>query len=274
MSRPRIVIVAAVARNGVIGDEGGLPWELPEELAHFYRLTVGHAVVMGSYTYGTIPDRICPLPGRRNVVLSRKCMEAPGAHVAPSLQHALELMKGEQSVFIAGGSSVYDEALDIADALVLTEIAQDFPGDTYFPKRWEFLKWRFTELSRVPQISASGIRFDVVRYERRARHWSDSIYWRPGRWDDLSTAPQDCTFVRGRTADGKLLEPMHYACGGGEEQPRFDGWFMPMKGRYEQGSGLYQVRPVAWQPLRALPDGPDCAMCPRLPADCCRKAGA
>jgi hypothetical protein len=102
----------------------------------------------------------------------------------------------------------------------------------------------------------------------RAKHWSDDVDWRPGRWDDLSSAPKDCTNVRGRDADGKLLEPMHWASDlSGEDQPAFHGWFLP----YKEGGGFYQCRPVSWQPLRALPDGPDCASCPKLPADCCRK---
>lgn len=104
---------------------------------------------------------------------------------------------------------------------------------------------------------------------RRAKHWSDDVDWRPGRWDDMSTAPKDCTNVRGRTADGKVLEPMHYAFDhSGEDQPYFDGWFVPYT---DPGAGFYQVRPVAWQPLRALPDGPDCAACTKPWVECCGK---
>lgn len=85
-----------------------------------------------------------------------------------------------------------------------------------------------------------------------ASHWSESVEWRPGRWDPMSNAPIDgypILEVRGRTASGQLLEPMHYAYGGGEDQPPFRGWFVP----YKAGSGFYEVSPVEWQPLGAQP---------------------
>jgi dihydrofolate reductase len=268
MNRARIVIVAAVARHDVIGHEGGLPWgHFPEDIAHFRALTQGGAVVMGRRTWDSLPARFRPLPGRRNVVLSRNFNDAPGAEVAPSLPHALELLRDVPAVFVIGGAQVYAEALPMADALVLTEIERNYPGDTLFPQSWK--RWRFDVTAKEQHCTKGGLRYAFVTYERAAqyRHWSDEIHWRPGRWDPLHTAPQDCTNVRGRTADGKLLEPMHYACGGGEEQPRFDGWFLP----YESGGGFYEVRPVSWQPLRALAEGPDCAACPKLPRDCCRR---
>ncbi len=88
-----------------------------------------------------------------------------------------------------------------------------------------------------------------VHSERHA-HWSESVEWRAGRWDAMSSAPTRGNIImniRGRSENGEILEPMHYACGGGEEQPPFEGWFLP----YKSGSGFYQVRPVEWQPLRA-----------------------
>lgn len=85
----------------------------------------------------------------------------------------------------------------------------------------------------------------------RHPHWSVSCEWRPGRWDPMSNAPASTREIRGRDASGKLLEPMHFACDlSGEEQPAFQGWFVPSTG----GRGFYQVRPVEWQPLSALPD--------------------
>ena len=86
-----------------------------------------------------------------------------------------------------------------------------------------------------------------------APHWSETVVWRDGRFDPMSNAPTTgwpILHVRGRTADGKLLEPMHYACGDGDGlMPPFDGWFLPN----ENASGYYQVSPVEWQPLRASP---------------------
>lgn len=86
-------------------------------------------------------------------------------------------------------------------------------------------------------------------------HWSTLIEWRPGRWDAMESAPvagYPIMHIRGRTADGRLLEPMHYACGGGEEQPPFDGWFVPYDPVTKAG-GFYGVNPVEWQPLDAEP---------------------
>lgn len=94
-----------------------------------------------------------------------------------------------------------------------------------------------------------------THHSERAPHWSDGIEWRAGRWDPMSNAPSTGSkimHVRGRSAEGRILEPMHYASGGGEEQPCFDGWFVP----YANGTrGFHQVHPVEWQPLRAQPEG-------------------
>jgi hypothetical protein len=92
-------------------------------------------------------------------------------------------------------------------------------------------------------------------------HWSEAVDWRPGRWDPMSTAPRagnPIMHVRGRTADGRIVEPMHYACGDGDGlMPPFDGWFVPYGGDAStRRDGFYQVRPVEWQPLRALPEAP------------------
>lgn len=85
---------------------------------------------------------------------------------------------------------------------------------------------------------------------RRAPHWSHTIEWRPGRWDPMANAPRPCTEIRGRTATGQLLEPMHFAQDlSGEDQPAFCGWFVPSS----SGSGFVEVSPVEWQPLRAQP---------------------
>ncbi|WP_157266449.1 dihydrofolate reductase [Azohydromonas aeria] len=135
----RLVIVAAVASNGVIGNQGALPWgHFPEDLAHFKRLTMGAAVIMGRRTWDSLPAAVRPLPGRRNVVLSRDpAWRAPGVIVASSLCNALALLRatGEPVVYVIGGAQVYAEALSLglADELALTEIAQDFAGDTRFP---------------------------------------------------------------------------------------------------------------------------------------------
>lgn len=92
-----------------------------------------------------------------------------------------------------------------------------------------------------------------THHSERVPHWSECIEWRPGRWDPMANAPSrgsSILKVRGRDAKGAILEPMHFAEGGGEEQPSFKGWFVP----YGDGmSGSYEVHPVEWQPLRARP---------------------
>lgn len=158
---PRVVLVAAVAANGVIGGNGTLPWHLPEDLKHFKALTLGHPVIMGRKTWESLGK---PLPGRENIVITRSPgFEAPGASVASSLDAALALCLGEPVVFVIGGGELYGAALPIADRLVLTEIQREFAGDVRFP-RFDRTAWRETQ--RRPQTGADGLRFDFVLYER------------------------------------------------------------------------------------------------------------
>jgi len=128
----RVVLVAAVADNGVIGDGPDIPWRIPGEQAQFKELTTGHVLLMGRTTYESIGR---PLPGRTTIVLTRTPgWTAPGVHVAASLEDALALadtLPGD--VMVAGGGAVYAAALPIADAQVLSEVRQSPPGDTYYP---------------------------------------------------------------------------------------------------------------------------------------------
>jgi dihydrofolate reductase len=161
-SDPKVYLVAAVAANGVIGKDGGLPWQLPEDLKHFKRLTLGHPVIMGRRTWESLGQA---LPGRDNIVVtSRAGYDAPGAAVAGSLEAALALCAGEPVAFVIGGSRLFAEALPIAAGLVLTEIQRDFPGDTWFPA-YDRARWR--EAQREAHAAADGMRFDFVLYERR-----------------------------------------------------------------------------------------------------------
>ncbi len=161
-SGPRVYLVAAVAANGVIGANGGLPWQLPEDLKHFKRLTLGHPVIMGRRTWESLGK---PLPGRDNIVVStQRGYEAPGASVAASLEAALALCAGESVAFVIGGQRLFEESLPAAAGLVLTEIHRDFPGDTWFPE-YDRSKWRETQ--REAHTAANGMRFDFVLYEPR-----------------------------------------------------------------------------------------------------------
>ena len=161
-SGPKVYLVAAVAANGVIGSQGRLPWQLPEDLRHFKRLTLGHPVIMGRRTWESLGK---PLPGRDNIVVTRQAgYEAPGAAVAGSLEGALALCLGEPVAFVIGGSRLFAESLPSAAGLVLTEIHRDFAGDTRFPE-YDPRQWRETQ--REAHTSADGMRFDFVLYEPR-----------------------------------------------------------------------------------------------------------
>ena len=164
----RIHLIVARARNGVIGRHGALPWHLPEDLAHFKRTTMGHAVIMGRKTWESIGR---PLPGRRNIVVTRNARwQAPGAETATSLQQALQMCTvpshgADRDVFIIGGAQLYAQALQQhVDSIFLTEIDADFEGDAHFaaldPQRWR-------ERSRQHFAPGGGraFAFDFVRYE-------------------------------------------------------------------------------------------------------------
>jgi dihydrofolate reductase len=163
----RISLVAAVARGGVIGRNGALPWRLPEDARRFRALTMGHAVVMGRRTWDSLPERFRPLPGRRNVVVTRNPdWSADGAERAGSLDDALGLLAGAAQVFVIGGGELYAEALARSDELLLTEIDAGVEGDTWFPA-WE--RSEFEEVAREEHVSETGVPFAFVTYARRPR---------------------------------------------------------------------------------------------------------
>jgi dihydrofolate reductase len=157
----RIYLIAAIAKNGVIGAHGKLPWHLPEDLKHFKNVTLGYPIIMGRRTWESLGK---PLPGRENIVVSRKAgYEAPGASVAATLAAAVAMCTGEPLAFVIGGAEIYAAALPLADGLVLTELERDFVGDTRFPA-WDRREWRETQ--RESHTSLEGMRFDFVLYER------------------------------------------------------------------------------------------------------------
>ena len=161
IANTRIYLIAAIAKNGVIGAQGKLPWHLPEDLQHFKKLTLGHPVIMGRRTWESLGK---PLPGRENIVVSRRSgFEAAGAAVASTIEAAVALCSGEAVAFVIGGAEIYAAALPLADGLVLTEIQQDFEGDTRFPG-WDREAWRASQ--RETHTAANGVRFDFVLYER------------------------------------------------------------------------------------------------------------
>lgn len=157
-----VVLIAAVAANGVIGHDGSLPWHLPEDLAHFKETTMGHPVIMGRVAFEDVLDHIGePLPGRTNIVLSRSDPDVPPAViVVESVDEALEAAEatGSDRAFVAGGASVYEQFLPRADRMVLTELDEAFEGDVRFPS-YDPTEWR--ERDRTASTA-----FDIVDYGR------------------------------------------------------------------------------------------------------------
>jgi dihydrofolate reductase len=162
--RPRcIALIAAMARNGVIGVDNRLPWRLPEDLRRFRALTTGHTIIMGRKTWESIGR---PLPGRQNIVVSRQpAFDAPGAEVASSLDAALALATRPDPVFVIGGEALYRAAQPLAARLYVTEIERDFTGDARFPE-FSRRSWRETAREARHSDGSDGFGFAFAEYER------------------------------------------------------------------------------------------------------------
>lgn len=159
----KLGLIYAQARNGVIGKDGGLPWHLPEDLAHFKRVTMGCPVIMGRKTWDSLPGRFRPLPGRMNIVVTRQSgWRAEGALRAASIDEAIALCAPHPQAWVIGGAQLYGEALPLADIAEVTELDADFEGDTHAPALG--LGWR--EVAREPHRSAQGLPFAFVTYSR------------------------------------------------------------------------------------------------------------
>lgn len=153
----------AVAANGVIGRDNALPWRLPEDLAYFKRVTMGHPIVMGRRTYESIGR---PLPGRTNIVVTHnRGFEAPGCVVAHGLQEAWDAARGAEEVSIIGGTSLFAETLPIADRIHLTEVQADVEGDTFFPP-FDRSAWRETEIMRHAADARHTYPFRILVLDR------------------------------------------------------------------------------------------------------------
>ncbi|MDR1855305.1 MAG: dihydrofolate reductase [Azoarcus sp.] len=164
MSAPELVLIAAVARNGVIGRENALPWRLKSDLAHFKRVTLGNPVLMGRKTWESLGR---PLPGRRNLVLTRQTdYAAPGAEVFASADEALAAVDGTARVFVIGGAEIYRALLPRADALLLTEVAAEVEGDARFPAV-DRTVFKETARESHPAGADDDHAFDFVEYRRR-----------------------------------------------------------------------------------------------------------
>ncbi len=153
-----ITLVVAAARNGVIGKDGAIPWRLPEDLKRFKALTLGHTVVMGRKTWDSLPPKNRPLPGRRNVVVTRAAGWCADGAERATLEAALQM----DDVFVIGGAEIYRAALAAADRIELTEVQADFEGDAVFD--FDRTPWR--EIAREDHVGADGLAYSFVTLER------------------------------------------------------------------------------------------------------------
>ncbi len=163
----RIILIAAVAKNLVIGNDGEIPWDLPEDRRRFRRLTQGHVILMGRLTYLSLGR---PLPLRRNVVLTHHALH--GIESYPTLEMALDRLYEEPIIYVIGGGQVYRQTISIADAMHLTLLDTAYDGDVHFPafdhevgSVWKEVKretgagWSFVDYERIaPKGVSAGAR--------------------------------------------------------------------------------------------------------------------
>lgn len=163
MTQPsRVALVWAQARDGVIGAGNAIPWRIPADMARFKALTLGHPVIMGRRTWDSLPASVRPLPGRRNIVLTRQpAWSAPGAERAGNLDDALTLA-GPGPVSVIGGAEIYCTAMPVADTLHVTEIDLDVLGDAHAPRI--DATWRLADDGPWQLSGTTHYRFR--RYER------------------------------------------------------------------------------------------------------------
>ncbi len=158
-----IIVIAAVAKNNVIGNGLEIPWHIKEDFQHFKKLTLNHAVIMGDRTYESLPVK--PLPMRENIVLTfNKNYHPAGAVIKYSFEEALKYCKKKEKVFIIGGASVYTLGLKVADTLELTKIHRDFKGDVYFPEI-NFNDWEL--INRIDKTDEKYGDYSFLTYKRK-----------------------------------------------------------------------------------------------------------
>ena len=168
----KLVIIAAVASNGVIGHKGEIPWKIKKDFQNFKRLTEGYPCIMGRRTFGSLPDEVRPLPNRENIVVSgNPWFQHSSITKKNSLEEAIEYCKGLDSnrAFVIGGGQVYKQTIDIVDNMVISHIHKDYDGDVFFPEidhsKWEVLSKRLIKTADF--TSRSPVEFTLVHYRRK-----------------------------------------------------------------------------------------------------------
>lgn len=159
----KIHMIFARAADGVIGRDNTIPWRLPEDMAHFKRLTNGWPVIMGRKTWDSLPVKFRPLPGRANIVITRQSdWKETGAQTAASLPDALALCASSAEAWIIGGAQIYAQAMPLADRIEVTEIAENIEGDAFAPPLGP--EWR--ESAREDHVSTNGMKFSFITYQK------------------------------------------------------------------------------------------------------------
>ncbi|GHN01449.1 dihydrofolate reductase [Cytophagales bacterium WSM2-2] len=164
-----ISIIAAVAKNGVIGKANDLPWRLPDDMKYFMQTTQGHHVIMGRKNYDSLPEKFRPLPNRTNIVVTRQQdFKATDCFVVNDLKTGIDLALGnsEKELFIIGGAEIYKLALQQTDTLYLTEIDAVVEGDVVFPS-WNKNEWREVSRQHHSADAKHKYAFDFVVYKRK-----------------------------------------------------------------------------------------------------------
>jgi dihydrofolate reductase len=159
-----ISIIAALAKNRVIGKNNKLPWNLPGDLKHFKKLTLGKPIIMGQKTFESIGR---PLPGRTNIILSLdENFKPQGCIVAHSIEETLKTLKHEKEIMIAGGASVYKQFLPLVNKMYLTLIDANFEGDAYFPEfNWE--DWEVIERIENQSDKENPYKYTFLTLQRK-----------------------------------------------------------------------------------------------------------
>ncbi len=157
----KLILIAAHDPNLVIGKDGELPWRYPEDLKFFKKTTLGHTLLMGRVVFEELNEK--PLPGRDAVVLTRT-KSYSNVPTFESVEDALDFLSDEEKIFVIGGGEIYSQMIDMADQLIITEIHQEYPGDTFFPDYREEIGTKWEEISRE-----DGEELSFVKYNRKNR---------------------------------------------------------------------------------------------------------
>ena len=163
-----ISIIVAISKNGVIGRNNKLAWNLPDDMFYFSKMTMGHSIIMGRKNWDSIPNKWRPLQNRKNIIISRNINQnIKNVDITNSIEKAIKIGREneDEEIFIIGGGEIYKLGFKFVDKLYITEIKNNIEGDTFFPK-WNKSEWK--EISRIshPSDSKHEYDFDYVIYKK------------------------------------------------------------------------------------------------------------